>query len=196
MKVSDPFKLFSAALTGKCMYQEGDRVLAAVSGGADSVCMLLMLKKYLPEGTLGAAHFNHGLRGDESDRDESFVKDLCAKLEVPFFSEKADISAAAAAEKSGIEECARKYRYEFDTDKLKQGHIYLISSKSSKVLAHLDEVTADRIQITIIRSTVIAVETSKVAVNIQTITAKSASYYKGLTFEEVCDPDSLDGALK
>ncbi len=95
------------------MYQEGDRVLAAVSGGADSVCMLLMLKKYLPEGTLGAAHFNHGLRGDESDRDESFVKDLCAKLEVPFFSEKADISAAAAAEKSGIEECARKYRYEF-----------------------------------------------------------------------------------
>jgi hypothetical protein len=90
----------------------------------------------------------------------------------------------------------RIYRYEFDTDKLKQGHIYLISSKSSKVLAHLGEVTADRIQITIIRSTVIAVETSKVAVNIQTITAKSASYYKGLTFEEVCDPDSLDGALK
>lgn len=95
------------------MYQEGDRVLAAVSGGADSVCMLLMLKKYLPEGTLGAAHFNHGLRGAESDRDESFVKDLCAKLEVPFFSEKADISAYAAAEKAGIEECARKYRYEF-----------------------------------------------------------------------------------
>ena len=95
------------------MYREGDRVLAAVSGGADSVCLLLMLKKYLPEGSLGAAHFNHGLRGDESDRDESFVRELALKLNVPFYTEKADIGAAAVAEKTGIEECARKYRYAF-----------------------------------------------------------------------------------
>ena len=92
-------------------------------------------------------------------------------------------------------ELRRIYRHEFVTDKLKQGHVYLISSKSSKVLAHLDEVTANRITITIIRSSENMAPISKVAVNLQTIYADSA-YDMGLTFEEVCDLDSLDGALK
>lgn len=89
----------------------------------------------------------------------------------------------------------RVYRYEFDTDKLKEGHVYLISSKSSKVLAHLDEVTVNRIEITVIRSVENMMMTSEVAANIQTIYADTA-YDMGLSFEEVCDLESLDGALK
>jgi hypothetical protein len=91
-------------------------------------------------------------------------------------------------------ELRRVYRHEFNTDKLKQGHLYLISSKYSKVLAHLDEVTVNRIQITIIRSVEI-IAMSGVDANLQQITAESA-YDMGLSFEEVCDLDSLDGALK
>jgi hypothetical protein len=92
-------------------------------------------------------------------------------------------------------ELRRVYRHEFDTDKLKQGRIYLISSKYSKVLAHLDEVTVNRIQITVIRSAVNMASISEVAANLQQITAESA-YDMGLSFEEVCDLDALDGALK
>jgi hypothetical protein len=92
-------------------------------------------------------------------------------------------------------ELRRVYRHEFNTDKLKQGHLYLISSKYSKVLAHLDEVTENRIQITIIRSAANMASISEVAANLQQITAESA-YDMGLSFEEVCDLDSLDGALK
>ena len=59
-----------------------EKILAAVSGGADSMCLLNIL---LEKGSLGAvAHFNHGLRGEESDRDEEFVRSYCAEREIKF----------------------------------------------------------------------------------------------------------------
>src|SRR5262245_26800579 len=58
-----------------------ERVLVAVSGGADSVAMLAVLQELGQ--TVIAAHFNHGWRGDESKRDEDFVRDLCVRLAVP-----------------------------------------------------------------------------------------------------------------
>ena len=64
------------------MTAPGDTVVCAVSGGADSVCMLhvlLSLRNALGI-TVEAAHFNHHLRGAESDRDEAFVRELCASL--------------------------------------------------------------------------------------------------------------------
>lgn len=71
-------------MRGQCMTQPGDTVICAVSGGADSVCMLHVLLSL--RNTLGitveAAHFNHQLRGEESDRDEAFVRTLCAELGV------------------------------------------------------------------------------------------------------------------
>ena len=63
------------------MTAPGDTVICAVSGGADSVCMLhvlLSLRTALGI-TVEAVHFNHHLRGAESDRDEAFVRALCAK---------------------------------------------------------------------------------------------------------------------
>ena len=68
------------------MLRPGDRVIAAVSGGADSVCLLWALQKIAPElpAFLRVVHVHHGLRGEEADRDERFVEDLCRKLEIPF----------------------------------------------------------------------------------------------------------------
>jgi tRNA(Ile)-lysidine synthase len=63
-----------------------DGVLAGVSGGADSVCLVLILRELGYE--FAIAHVNHGLRGNESDTDEAFTADLARKLGVPFFSRK------------------------------------------------------------------------------------------------------------
>ena len=67
------------------MIQPGDRVICAVSGGADSVALLFamyLLREKL-EIELCAAHYNHKLRGAESDRDEAFVRDFCAGYQIP-----------------------------------------------------------------------------------------------------------------
>ena len=67
------------------MVQPGDRVICAVSGGADSVALLFGM--YLLREKLGirlsAAHFNHHLRGEESLRDENFVRELCDRFDIP-----------------------------------------------------------------------------------------------------------------
>ena len=69
------------------MVQPGDSVICAVSGGADSMALLMamyLLREKL-QIRLSAAHFNHGLRGEESDGDEAFVREFCDRLEIPFF---------------------------------------------------------------------------------------------------------------
>ena len=93
----------------------GGVILAAVSGGADSVCLLRALLELSKERgfKVSCAHFNHRLRKEESERDERFVRDLCEKLGVPFYCGGADVRAAAAERKAGIEETARALRYEF-----------------------------------------------------------------------------------
>ena len=97
------------------MISKGDTVLAAVSGGADSVCMLHILLELSKERsfTICAAHFNHMLRGEESDRDEAFVKALCVSLDIPFFAGRGDVSAFAKEQGKSTEEAARIMRYDF-----------------------------------------------------------------------------------
>lgn len=94
------------------MLPPGARVLCAVSGGADSVCLLHLLAK-MPEITVVGAHYNHRLRGEESDRDEDFVRRLCARLGVKFIRGEGDVSAFARENGLGCEEAARRLRYEF-----------------------------------------------------------------------------------
>lgn len=97
------------------MTTPGDTVICAVSGGADSVCMLHVLLSL--RGTLGitveAAHFNHHLRGAESDRDEAFVRALCASMDVVLHAGGGDVRARAAQTHESVEEAARKLRYAF-----------------------------------------------------------------------------------
>src|SRR5881296_2408969 len=80
------------------MLTSRDRVLAGVSGGADSVCLALVLNELGLD--VAVAHVNHGLRGAESDTDEEFTKELAGTLEVPFFGTKVALlgpSPAASA---------------------------------------------------------------------------------------------------
>lgn len=89
-------------------------VLCALSGGADSVLLLRFLhalsrKEGFP---LVAMHVHHHLRGDEADRDAAFCRTICGELSVPFLLRHVDVSAAAAERGEGIEEAARRLRYE------------------------------------------------------------------------------------
>lgn len=93
------------------MLKPGDRVICAVSGGADSVALLfaLYLLKEKLDLTLEAAHFNHHLRGEESDADEAFVRQLCDRYDVPLHIAGGQILPG----KKGLEAAARDARYAF-----------------------------------------------------------------------------------
>jgi tRNA(Ile)-lysidine synthase len=97
------------------LFPKSGLVLAAVSGGADSVCLLAVLlelsKKY--GFTVAALHYNHQLRGEESDRDARFVEDLCREKNVPLYTGAGDVAAYARKSGCGIEEAARRLRYDF-----------------------------------------------------------------------------------
>ena len=89
----------------------GDSIVCAVSGGADSMALLwaLYLLKEEWELDLSAAHFNHHLRGEESDRDEQFVRDFCSGYGIPLHVG----SAQVAAGEKGLEAAARDARYAY-----------------------------------------------------------------------------------
>ena len=90
-------------------------VLCAVSGGADSMCLLHLLLCLSREQNfrVAAAHYHHHLRGEESDRDAAFVADWCERRGVPLFPGGGDVAGQAARLGLGVEETARKLRYEF-----------------------------------------------------------------------------------
>ena len=94
---------------------KGGHVLCALSGGRDSVYLLHRLMEWRSEYgyKLSAAHFNHQLRGAESDRDEEFVRTLCAEEGIPLYVGAADVRSFAAERGMGIEEAARSLRYAF-----------------------------------------------------------------------------------
>ena len=100
-----------AFLKEQALLSPGDKVIAAVSGGADSVAMLFAL--YLLRDELGitleAAHFNHHLRGAESERDEAFVTDFCGRYCIPLHLGSGRIVPG----KKGLEAAARDARYAF-----------------------------------------------------------------------------------
>lgn len=90
-------------------------VLVALSGGADSVTLLYILKQLsdIHCFKVYAAHVNHGLRGDDAKRDADFSRSLCEKLGVEFFLLNADVRAEAKRRKMSEELCGREVRYEF-----------------------------------------------------------------------------------
>lgn len=97
------------------MFSSGRSVTVGVSGGADSCTLLHVLCRLKEEYSLNitAAHVNHGIRGEEADRDENFVKDFCSSLGVELKILHCDVPSLAKKSGMGLEECGRKIRYEF-----------------------------------------------------------------------------------
>ncbi len=109
-----------------------EKIIIALSGGPDSVFALYFFYKYSNKYkiNLTAVHFNHNLRGKESDADEKFCERICEKLNIPFYSVQLDVKTFAKQNKLSIEEAARKLRYknleeiriDFDCNKIVTAH--------------------------------------------------------------------------
>ncbi len=97
------------------LIDKGDKILAALSGGPDSVLLLHLLKKFQKKFQLkiAAFHLNHKIRGKDADRDESFCKKLCAALGVEFFTSSEDVPLHAKQKKLSLEEAGRNIRYDY-----------------------------------------------------------------------------------
>lgn len=95
-------------INGKCL-------CVCLSGGADSVALLRGIKSISEElgVTVKACHFNHLIRGEEADRDESFCKELCEALDIEIYCGRDDVPAFASLNKMSLEEAARDRRYAF-----------------------------------------------------------------------------------
>ena len=93
----------------------GQKILVAVSGGADSMVLLHVLHSLAEKNSwkISVAHFNHRLRGRASDADEAFVRRAAKQMRMPFFSERGDVAGFAAQSKLSVEMAARKLRHEF-----------------------------------------------------------------------------------
>ena len=96
------------------MLANGDRIVVGVSGGADSICLLHVLKQLSTEYefTLYVVHVNHGIRGEEAEEDERFVKELCLLNGLEYRSISVNVPEIGKREGMSEEEAGRKVRYE------------------------------------------------------------------------------------
>lgn len=104
-----------AAIREHRLLARDDHALVAVSGGADSVCLLLALHELAPGLGIGitVAHLDHRLRGAESRRDAQFVEELCSGLDVRCLAGASDVRRRARSKGLSLEMAAREARYEF-----------------------------------------------------------------------------------
>ena len=106
------------------MLKTGDKIIVGVSGGADSVCLLFLLKNLRPKWQLSleVVHIEHGIRGKESLEDADFVEKLCREWEVPFYLFRRDIPLLSKEWRCSQEEAGRRARYEaFEEVRVKTG---------------------------------------------------------------------------
>jgi tRNA(Ile)-lysidine synthase len=129
----------------------GDRICAAVSGGSDSVALLLLLHaaNTAPRNALGiglsATHIHHGLRGDEADADLAFVQSLCDRLEVLLHIHHASVPDRVASTRETVEEAARNLRYAFF-------HELIVSGQADSILtAHTLDDQAETVLMKLLR---------------------------------------------
>ncbi|MHB8503554.1 MAG: tRNA lysidine(34) synthetase TilS [Candidatus Acidiferrales bacterium] len=127
------------------MLRAGERVGVGVSGGADSVALLLLLLGLRDELgiVLSVVHLNHKLRAKASDADEMFVAKLAAKHGLMLYSESVDVAARAKSEKANLEDAARRARNEFFARLVGEGKVermavaHTADDQAETVLAHI-----------------------------------------------------------
>jgi tRNA(Ile)-lysidine synthase len=107
------------------MFQPGQSLGVAVSGGADSVCLLHVLRELAASWNLRLVvlHLDHQLRGEESDRDAAFVRSLAAALDLPFAFQQAGVAAICRGTGENIEQAARTARLEFFRQAIRAGTV-------------------------------------------------------------------------
>jgi tRNA(Ile)-lysidine synthase len=133
------------AIEEKGLLRAGERVGVAVSGGADSVALLLLLLELRAKlgVVLSVVHFNHQLRGKASEADAQFVAKLAAKHGLPFHAGHADVAAKAKRDKTNLEDTARRVRYEFFATLVDAKHLdkiavaHTMDDQAETVLAHI-----------------------------------------------------------
>ncbi len=135
----------SSYIAAQQLCQPTNKILAAISGGIDSIvlCELLHALKY----DFAIAHCNFGLRAEDAEADQLFVKKLAKKYEVPFFTENFNTAAFAEQEKVSIQMAARTLRYTwFEQLRQQQGYDYIATAHHSNdttetILLHLTKGT-------------------------------------------------------
>ena len=108
----------------KKLFSFGDHVIIGLSGGADSVCLLLVLKRLqqIYNLSITAIHVHHGIRGESAEHDLKFSRQLCEKEEIEFVEKRCDVPALAAKHHLTEEEAGRRVRYEtFECEAKKRG---------------------------------------------------------------------------
>ena len=100
---------FKKSITESALIEEGDHLLVAVSGGLDSMMLLHLLHQFRNDIgiVISVAHINHNLRGDDSDKDEAFVKSFCEERQIPFYSRSWDCRPG----NENIQDAARQFRH-------------------------------------------------------------------------------------
>lgn len=126
------------------MFPQGGAILCALSGGVDSMALLTLLLELreLRDLRVSAAHYNHLLRGAESERDAAFVRDWCRRQGVPLTLGRGDVAAQAARSGRGIEDAARRLRYAFLEKTAQDQHALIATAHNAgdnaeTVLLHL-----------------------------------------------------------
>jgi tRNA(Ile)-lysidine synthase len=114
-RVNEFLQRVAAGVKQRRLLPRGQKILVAVSGGADSMVLLHALHSLAQKNRwkIFVAHFNHRLRGRASDADEKLVRQTVKKMALPFFCERADVAGFACRAKISVEMAARKLRHEF-----------------------------------------------------------------------------------
>jgi tRNA(Ile)-lysidine synthase len=149
---TDLYKRWLAETRKHPFAHAGDRIGAAVSGGPDSVLMLDFLARMAGEVGFQFAivHFNHHLRGAESDGDEDFVRGLAEHYGVPFFRGEARVAEEARKRRRNLEATAREFRYRFFLGLIRQGKLdkvataHTLDDQAETVLLHILRGTGTR----------------------------------------------------
>lgn len=132
-------------IAAKNLFSNSDRLLVGLSGGADSVCLLTVLHELGYD--LGAAHCNFHLRGSESDRDETFVRNLCGQMGIPLHVAQFQTADYAKEQGLSIEMAARELRYGFFQE------IMVSQGYTKTAIAHHSDDNIETLFINLLRGT-------------------------------------------